>query len=92
MAVTCRTIWCATCATKLGIPFTSVKGDTGAVRWGYVVLPFLSCDSCRGRMKRHDIACAVSAYNGPDEYWGWEEAFLYDMDVEPAGDPAMERK
>ena len=88
MSVTCRTIWCATCATKLGLPFVSVKTDSGAVRWGYVLLPFLTCDCCRGRLKRHDVAAAVSTYSKPEDYWGWEEAYLYDMDT---GGPAKEK-
>lgn len=81
MSVMCRTIWCATCATKLGLPFMSVRSDKGTVRWGYVGLPFVGCDCCRMRLKRHDIAAAVSTYNKPEDYWGWEEAYLYDMDT-----------
>jgi hypothetical protein len=84
MGVTCRTIWCATCATKLGLPFTSLKTDSGALRWGYVLLPFATCDCCRGRLRRHDIAAAVSTFAKPEDYWGWEEAYLYDMDTDEA--------
>ena len=89
MGAICRTIWCTTCATKLGLPFMSLRTDSGAVRWGYVLLPFLTCDCCRGRLRRHDIAAAVSTYNKPDDYWGWEEAYLYDMDTDG---PAREGK
>lgn len=86
MGTMCRTIWCATCATKLGLPFVSLRCDTGAVRWGQIHLPFLSCDCCRKRMNRHDIAAGVSTFRRPDDYRGWEEAFLYELeeDVERA--------
>ena len=70
MGTICRTIWCATCATKLGIPFVSLKTDSGAVRWGYVLLPFLTCDCCRGRLMRHDIAAGISTYNSPRRLLG----------------------
>lgn len=82
MGAICRTIWCATCATKLGIPFVSLKTERGAVRWGYVLLPFVTCDCCRMRLRRHDIAAAISTFNKAEDYWGWEEAYLYDMDTE----------
>lgn len=82
MGAICRTIWCVTCATKLGLPFVSLKTDSGAVRWGYVLLPFLTCDCCRGRLNRHDIAAAVSTYTSRDDSWGWEEAYLYEMEAE----------
>lgn len=84
MGAICRTIWCAPCATKLGIPFVSVKTDSGAVRWGYVLLPFVACDCCRGRLRRHDIAAAISTFTKAEEHWGWEEAYLYGMDSDEA--------
>jgi hypothetical protein len=41
------------------------------------------------RLRRHDIAAAISTFNKNEEYWGWEEAYLYGMDTD---EPAREAR
>ncbi|WZP00545.1 hypothetical protein EP7_002192 [Isosphaeraceae bacterium EP7] len=81
MGTLCRTIWCGPCAMKLGLEMKSEIGRARAVRWGLVDLPFLTCDCCRGRIVRRDIAVGVTAYRGLEDYETWEWEFLHDMDV-----------
>jgi hypothetical protein len=66
---------------KLGLEMKSEITRVRAVRWGMVDLPFLTCDCCRERLIRHDIAVGVTSYRGIEEYVTWEWEFLYGMDV-----------
>lgn len=81
-----RLIWCAVCATEVGLPLTSWRGQGLAARWGLVGVPTTTCDHCRGQLVSGQMAVAVSSYEGLAEYMPWESEFLTDMDVEPLDD------
>jgi len=93
MGSLCRTIWCGPCAMRLGLQMKSEITQVKAVRWGLVDLPFLTCDCCRERIIRHEIAAGVTAYCGLEDYETWEWEFLHSMDVglvdEEAGPKAV---
>ncbi|ODU01793.1 MAG: hypothetical protein ABS79_01165 [Planctomycetes bacterium SCN 63-9] len=78
---------------RLGLQMKSEITQVKAVRWGLVDLPFLTCDCCRERIIRHEIAAGVTAYRGLEDYETWEWEFLHSMDVglvdEEAGPKAV---
>ncbi len=83
-----RMIWCAVCATELGVPLVSERGDVVSARWGLVGVPFTNCDYCRGRLMKGQMAVAISAYDGPSDYTPWEAELLTDLDADPLDEVA----
>jgi hypothetical protein len=86
-----KVVWCAACAVDLGVPLESERGDAVAARWGYVGVPFLACDYCRGRLIKGQTAVAISVYDKPSDYEPWEGELLTGLDSDE-GDEARKRR
>ena len=81
-----RLIWCAACATEVGLPLISGRFDGLAARWGLVGAVPTSCDHCHEKLASGQIAVGISSFESLWDYTPWESEFLTDLDEETTAD------
>lgn len=77
-----RYIWCPNCAAGANITQQDHRGETTAIRWGFLAHPSVRCDGCRSDLPAGELAVAITHHARRRDYAPWESYFLIPLEEE----------